>query len=159
MPNRSFSLINANVELSRRNFFMSAAALALSKHATVQAGGEKLLLVCGANSTLSSELTKSARKIFLGIPLIAHEEVVTPIMNASAVRTRELFLQRVLYMSAEVFERHQQAKIYRNSGQRIPESTSVSALIALLNKNPCHLSYILAPDLPNEQNVRVLGTL
>jgi hypothetical protein len=173
MPKHLFSLIQtdaknamgaafpelAKARLSRRLFCLCAGVFAASKHPTAQAQSEKLLLVCGANSPLATDLTKNTRKIFLGIPITAHKEVITPIMNASSQRTRELFLQRVLYMSTEVYERHQQAKIYRNSGQRIPESGSIPALITLMNQNPCHLSFMLASDLPGDNSVKVLGTL
>jgi hypothetical protein len=173
MPNKPFVLIQCKAEgatsaavpaqtrsgLRRHYLLSSVAALLAAGHSKAQAGAEKLLLVCGASSPLSGELTKHARKIFLGIPVTTHEGVVTPVMNASAQRTRELFLQRVLYMSAEVYERHQQAKVYRNSGQRIPESGSLPALIAMMNQNPCHLSFMLASDLPGNNSVKVLGPL
>jgi hypothetical protein len=99
--------------MNRRDFLLSSGGLLLLPLALGAAEAD-LVLVAGGRSQLPAISPKEVRKIFLGVQVHLGEKEVVPFMNGSITETKELFLQKVLFMSASVYERHMVGRVFRS---------------------------------------------
>jgi hypothetical protein len=127
--------------------------------AAVYANENSLVLVASSGSTLPAIKANDVRKAFLGLPVTVNEKTIVPIVNSSNNDTKELFLQRVLFMSGTVYERHSVGRVFRNGGNKLAEFSDPIALASALTANPLSISFMLAVDAKKMSTVKILGEL
>jgi hypothetical protein len=144
--------------MKRREFLIGVGALALWP--TLSSASESnLVLVAGARSTLPAIPPKDVRKIFLGVPLVLGDKEVVPLFNLSVEETKELFLQKVLFMSGPVYERHIVGRVFRNGGMRIAEFQDSTLLSNALVNNLQSISFMAGQDARKLHSIKILGDL
>jgi hypothetical protein len=145
--------------VKRRQFMHTIIGVVLLPSAAVYANETNLVLVASSGSILPSIKANDVRKAFLGIPVSVNEKTIVPIVNSSNNDTKELFLQRVLFMSGAVYERHSVGRVFRNGGNKLAEFSDPIALASALNANPLSISFMLAADAKKMTTVKILCEL
>jgi hypothetical protein len=118
-----------------------------------------LVLVASLKSQLPFIPASDVRRLFLGVPLMHAEKEVVPLLNGSVVKTKEPFLQKVLFMSAPVYERPMVGRVLRNGGPRILEFQDGNALVQALTSNPKAISFMSGQEAQKAASLKVLGNL
>jgi hypothetical protein len=145
--------------MKRRQFLQAFGSVILLRSAATHANEANLVLVAASGSTLPAIKANDVRKAFLGVPVVVNEKIIVPIVNSSNNDTKELFLQRVLFMSGAVYERHSIGRLFRNGGNKLAEFSDPIALASALTANPLGISFMLAADAKRIASVKILGEL
>ncbi len=144
--------------MMRRNFLAGVGALLVTP-AAVWASQGGLVLVAGSRSPLPAIGASEVRKIYLGVPLLLADKEVVPLLNLSMPETKELFLQKVLFMSGPVYERHLVGRVFRNGGSRIAEFQDSGALANALSNNTHAISFMSGTEAGKMSTLKILGNL
>lgn len=143
--------------MKRRHIFLAAVALPALLRA--QSGANASLAMVAASTSAIAQLTPAeVRKLYLGVPLqIAGAEVV-PMLNVSDPTVKELFLQKVLFTSAQVYERQLLGKQFRN-GAKTAQFTDQAALVAALINDPMAVSFMDVNVAKATRGIKIIGDL
>jgi hypothetical protein len=147
---RNVSLVGIVIAL-----FVGAMAMALTCPA--RAAEPKLVLVASAKSPVAPISAAEARRLYLGVPLVQDGHEVAPLRNAADPGTQELFLQRVLFMSAQAYERQMSGRVYRSGGNRIPEIADIRELVDKLLKEPWSVTYMSQEAAASQPNLKIVS--
>ena len=131
----------------RRHALLMLVTLAAVAYAAPDAEPQ-LVVIADARSPLTTIPIGEVRKLFLGVPLVVNNIEVVPVLNQSDPQLAEAFLQKVLFMSATVYERRMVGKVYREGGARIAEVHSREELVRVLAADPRRVSYASRDALP-----------
>jgi len=101
-----------------------------------------LVIVVDENSPIRGIPIADVRRRYLGIPLVINGVEVIPVRNLSDTDFYEVFLQRVLFMSAESYERRMLTKIFREGGESILAVTSREELYRVLRNDPRRVTFV-----------------
>jgi hypothetical protein len=145
--------------MKRRCFIKACGSFILLSSTQVKAADISLVLVAASGSTLSALNANDVRKAFLGVPVSVNDKIIVPILNSSNSDAKELFLQRVLFMSGAVYERHSIGRVFRNGGNRLADYSDQIALANALATTPFGISFMLAADAKKTSVVKILGEL
>ena len=126
---------------------------------TADAGEVRLVLVASADSPIASLSPAEVRRLYLGVPITQNGHGITPLRNASDDTVREMFLQRVLFMSAMAYERQISARLYRSGGNRLPEYSSARDLVAALAADRWSVTYMSEKAAAEFSGVKIVGEL
>lgn len=108
-----------------------------------------LLVSCGTGS-LGEISLRDVRKAYLGLPIGKGGETIKPVRNETDERLHEIFLQRVMFMSAAVYERQVLANVFRFGGQQ-PRRVSKSAeVVEVLKDSPSAVTFMWSDALPTD---------
>jgi len=130
-------------------------AMVLGPANAARAGASDLVIVVDETSPIRSISVADVRRRFLGIPLVVDGVEVVPVRNLSDADFYELFLQRVLFMSAPNYERRMLNKVFREGGDRILAVTSNDELYRTLHKDPRRISFV--PRAAVRPNLRIVA--
>lgn len=115
-----------------------------------------LLLVCSADSTLSSLSITDARKIFLGIPTVLDNIRLVPLLNTSDALLTEVFLQKIIFMSKRDYEQQLVSRVFRLGGKRPSEYENIPELINELLSTPGSVSFMWSDEVENYKDLKSL---
>ena len=104
---------------------------------------ERSLVVVRSDQTAGPALTEQeVRKLFLGEALIKDGQRVEPLRNGANLLLYEVFLQKIIFMSARNYERQLLSRVFRLGGQRPPLYNDLNELIAMLKTNPATVTFM-----------------
>jgi hypothetical protein len=140
---------------------IALAAAAFAAVASLAADGDdhRLVLVAGASSPLAPLTSSDVRRLYLGIPLTQAGREITALRNAESPVVKEMFLQHVLFMSSQAYERQLSARGYRNRGSLIPEIKELKVLMEVLAADPHAVTYMQSDTAARRAGIRILGGL
>jgi hypothetical protein len=144
--------------MNRRTFLSGAGAILVTPIAGWASEGG-LVLVVGSRSLLPAIGANEVRKIYLGVPLVLAEKEVVPLLNVTMPETKEMFLQKVLFMSGPVYERHLVGRVFRSGGSRIAEFQDSGALVNALANNSHAISFMSSSEAGKISTLKILGNL
>lgn len=147
-----------NVSLNRMVVALLLCAITLAEPGWARAAEPKLVLVASAKSSVAAISATEARRLYLGVPLVQDGHEVEPLRNAVDPAIQELFLQRVLFMSAQAYERQMSGRVYRSGGNRIPEYADQRALIDKLLSDPWAVTYMSVDVATSQPNLKIVST-
>jgi hypothetical protein len=130
-------------------------AFVLGLPSAARPAASDLVIVVDESSPIRSISVADVRRRFLGIPLAVDGVEVIPVRNLSNTDFYEVFLQRVLFMSAQSYERRMLNKIFRDGGDRILAVTSIVELSRALHDDPRRISF--APRGAVGSNLRIVA--
>jgi len=125
----------------------------------VLADENHLVLVASASSSIASLSTASVRRMYLGVPINQNGHAITPLLNIVDTTIQELFLQHVLFMSSNVYDRQIAGRRYRTGGNTVQEYANLSELVAALAANPWAVTYMTEESVLGMPNIKVLTKL
>jgi hypothetical protein len=152
--------VERDVPLIRRIFASIALFLcAIGLPHALAAEDGRLVLVASAHSPLAALSPSEVRRLYLGMTLTHSGREIVALRNAENPVVREKFLQHVLFMSAQAYERQISARLYRAGGNRIPEFTAVESLLESLAADPLAVTYMQADSAARRPGIKVLAEL
>ena len=138
---------------------LSLLAGALFGHAVRAADEGRLVLVASVNSPIATLSPADVRRLYLGIPLTHGGREIVALRNAENPTVKEMFLQHVLFMSAQAYERQISARLYRAGGNRIPELRELRSLLDSLAAEPLAVTYMQADAAARQPAVKIVAEL
>jgi hypothetical protein len=149
--------VERDVSLTSIAIALLVGAIALATPFPAHAAEPKLVLVASAKSPVAPISAAEARRLYLGVPLIQDGHEVEPLRNAADPGIQELFLQRVLFMSAQAYERQMSGRVYRSGGNRIPEYADQRALFDKLQSQPWSVTYMSLDAAAGQPNLKIVS--
>ncbi len=121
---------------------------------------QSLVLVADARSTLPSLTLRELRKAYLGVPVIKNELQVQPLINLTDELLYEIFLQKVMHMSSQSYQRQLVTRFLHAKGNRPPVYRDQKTLFDALAKDPGAITYIMwAEDAKKHTNLKIITML
>lgn len=117
----------------------------------------RLVLVTDASSGITSLSNSETRRLFLGFPVVKSGHSLEAAINRSDPFLYQVFLQRVVYMSSSVYERHLLTNVIQLGGQRPQTYNDARALISVLRESPGTVSMLWESDAKANGNLIILG--
>jgi len=119
----------------------------------------QLVLVSSENSTVLPFTPAQLRKLFLGLTNEHEGAAIRPLRNMNDERLYNVFLQKVVFMSARNYERHLLSRVINMGGHRPPSYPSQAELAQKLRADHHSVSYMWASTARNTSGVKVLQKL
>ncbi len=119
----------------------------------------KLVLVAGAQSQLFEINNREVKLLFMGLPIIKQDERLEPLLNASNEVLYEVFLQKIIYMSAKNYERRLLTKMFRFGGRRPVKYFNLDELLKNLKLSPRAVSFMWEVEARKLVNVKIVREL
>lgn len=152
--------------MTRRKFiatlFCGVAAACASGVGAAWAGGmRKLVLVVASGSDIGRLSPGDTRKLFLGVPVAAapSREPMHPLRNASDPVLEEVFLQKVIFMSRDAYERALLTRAMHGGGVRPALHDSETALVDALRADKFAVTYMWADRAAAQPNLKIVAEL
>jgi hypothetical protein len=121
--------------------------------------GQTVVLVTARDSHPVTLSRKEVRKSFLGIPITKDGLQIWPLRNVADPRLQEVFLQKVMFMSLEIYERRLIGREFRQNGDRPPAYRDAADLARALSHTPGAVTYMWAAQAAASPWVKVIGEL
>lgn len=148
----------AAVKLTRRSLLASLIATALPWQSRAQ-GRDIAVLVTADPDSYTALASIEVRKLFLGFTIVHNGAVLQPVRNRSDELLDKVFLQHVVSMSADAYERRLLALSLRQGRARPREVRSRDELIRVLKTVRHSLSYAWQADVDSLGDIHVVRTL
>ena len=133
--------------------------LACGVFGPLHSASESVVLVVRADSPINDLSSVEVRKLFLGFPVLVDGKVLHAIRNRSDVRLDDVFLQQIVAMSQEAYDRQILVGLNRQGWVRPAEVGSVVRVIEYLYADPQAVSYVWLRDVEHNPRLKVLRTL
>ena len=119
----------------------------------------RLVLVASAKSNVAGMMPAEVRRLYLGIPIIRDGKEIIPVLNTSDPMIQEVFLQRVLFMSAHAYVRQMTARVYRSGGNRIRNYNDFRNLVEALVEDPQSVTYMPYETASTLSGIKIIASL
>jgi hypothetical protein len=118
-----------------------------------------VVLVVRADSPVRDLSSVEVRKLFLGVPVLVDGKLLHPLRNRSDLRLDDIFLQQIVAMSQEAYDRQILVGLNRQGWVRPADVGSVVRIIEDLYADPQAVSYMWLRDVEHNPRLKVLRTL
>ncbi|MHB1676906.1 MAG: hypothetical protein ACYCSS_05125 [Sulfuriferula sp.] len=118
-----------------------------------------LVLVAAKDSSIPQISPEEVRRLYLGIPVDSGGHLIKPLINATDSLVQEIFMQQVLFMSTEAYQRQNLSRTYRTGAIAAPVYTDMAALVAALKVNPNAVTYMLRVTALAQPDLKIIGDL
>jgi len=115
-----------------------------------------LVVVADSSSSVDKLTAQEVRRIFLGVSHKGSGDTLYPLRNTSDPILEEIFLQKILFMSANSYRRALAGRMVRTRVAGPPAYQDQAELIKHLHEDPRSITYLLATDLPDDGSMKVL---
>lgn len=146
------------MRLAKNTLFFLLIALIIPLKSGM-ASERELVIVTSAGNHIAPFARDDLRRLFLGIQPKHTPIKITPINNKSENIMYEVFLQKVILMSALAYERHLISKVFNHGTQRIKTADDKTKLLKELEYNQNAISFGWATDLKNNPKLRVVQSI
>ncbi len=138
---------------------MALAALLLSAASVSARGEESLALIVSASSPIARLELIEVRKMYLGFTVVRGGLSLRAFENHSDERLHEVFLQNVVGMPDEAYQRRLLMSTLQQGGQRPRVYTSTADLLNAIAADPSAVSVAWTKDVAGDHRVKVLRIL
>jgi hypothetical protein len=135
-------------------FWFAYGLLAVVAHGAL-AAERSLVLVRSEQATVPPLTEQEVRKLFLGEALIKNGQRVQALRNGTSPFLYEVFLQKIVFMSARNYERQLLSRVFRLGGQRPPAYEDLNELIAALMNNPAAVTFMWEDEARTIPGIKV----
>jgi len=146
------------VMASRRDILCLAMAVLVARQASAIEDDTVVLVTAEPDPDFSLPTVK-LRKLFLGFTVLHDGNVLQPIRNRSDELLDKIFLQHIVAMSDEAYERRVLSMSLRQGRQRPREVYSRDTLIQTLLRIPHCISFAWQSDLRGVPGIHMVRTL
>lgn len=146
----------------RLTVVLLCAIALLSITATAHAVERQMVLVTDAATPLPALSSLELRKLFLGMSLEKQGRQLVAVNNDADALLHEVFLQKVMFMSAHDYERQLLSTMFRTGASRPPAVSDTRQLQDLLRAQPntvTYVTYMWASDAQALSGVSVVQVL
>lgn len=125
----------------------------------VFAANENSQMVLVSGSTPPHLTQSELRRLYLGAPVTKHGKKLVPLRNESDELLYEMFLQKVISMSASRYEQFLVKRVYRGAGSRLRVATKFKKVVALLKQRSDMVSFMWKVDAENTNGINIIQPL
>lgn len=119
----------------------------------------QLVLVAAGHSTAVAMNNGDVRRIYLGLRDANGAQQLLPLGNRSDLLLYEVFLQKVIFMSARNYERQMLSHLYQSGSPRVQMYENRTDILQKLKRDPQAVSYMWDSDLKADPELRVLQVI
>ena len=119
----------------------------------------QLVVVSSVDSPIQKITKEETRRAFMAIPTVISGIRLKPLRNESDPQLREVFLQKVIFMSKSKYEKRLVSQIFRSGGNRPSVFEDTAELIAELARSPEAITYMWSNQISESDRVRIIGVL
>ncbi len=139
--------------------FCCVGCLYVGNTAGMAAEARYLVLVSGALSNVPQLTPNEVRKLFLGVVLVKDGQRIEPLLNATEPLLNEVFLQKIIFMSGDNYQRQLNARIAATGDPRPQEYSDRWQLISALRTRPGSVSFMWNKDVRVQTGLKVIQEL
>jgi hypothetical protein len=132
------------------------AAFVLPATSMVHAEEQHIAIVASAGSVIKAISAKQVRRAYLGASIVLDGVEIKPLRNQTNKLAEEVFLQKVLFMSAEAYERQLLARAFRG-GSRPKAYENFSDLLAALQNDNATITFMQYEKAISTPGIRIIG--
>jgi hypothetical protein len=134
------------------------ASFVLLAPALGQAHEQRIVIVTGEGSKIKAISAKEVRRAYLGAIIVLNGIEIKPLRNQSDKLAEEVFLQKVLFMSAEAYERQILALTFRG-GNILKAYDKLNDLLSVLQNDNTTITFMLFGTAMTTPGIRIIGDL
>lgn len=123
---------------------------------SANAASSRLVLVTNAQSPIHQMTPDEARKLYLGMPMVVDGKLIHPLRNNSDTTMQEMFMQKVMFMSTQAYERQILSRVFRTGGNRPPVYTEIPELLKALESDRNAVTYLPRDTAISTVGVRII---
>ncbi len=116
----------------------------------------RLVLVTSAQSSIPQLTPDQARKLYLGMPMVVDGKLIHPLRNNSDATVQEMFMQKIMFMSTQAYERQILGRVFRTGGNRPPVYTEMPELLKALESDRNAVTYLPRDTATSTVGVRII---
>ncbi len=117
---------------------------------------QDIVVVSANQSPIQALAPVEVRRLFLGFPVNHRGQRIQPLLNFSESLLYEVFLQKVIFMSASSYERQVLARTFQQGNARPLEFTAQGPLNDALKSRPSAVTFMWEKDVKNKPNFKVV---
>ena len=117
------------------------------------------VLIVAAGEPVEKFTTKELRLLYLGYPVTRGELRFEPLVNQSDKITYQGFLQKVMFMSEQSYNRKLVTRVFRRGGERPPSYHQRDPLISELKKNTNAITFVMPEVAASIEGIQVVQHL
>ncbi|MBU1690839.1 MAG: hypothetical protein KJ958_00525 [Gammaproteobacteria bacterium] len=140
-------------------YCLLVATCSFGANTTWADGMRKLVLVAATGSDITRLAPADIRKLFLGVPVNIGAETLRPLRNASDPTLDETFLQKVVFMSRDAYERALLTRAMHGGGVRPVIYDSEAKLVSALLTDKFAVTYMWADKATARTNLKIVAEL
>ncbi len=119
------------------------------------AAERSLVLVRSEQASVPAPTEQEVRKLFLGEVLVKDNQRVQALRNLTDPFLYEVFLQKIVFMSAHNYERQLLSRVFRLGDQRPLVYEDLNELIAALKSNPAAVTFMWEDEAKTIPGIKV----
>lgn len=120
---------------------------------------QELVLVASSAADYKIPTLFEVRKLFFGYPIQRNNIPLNAIINKSNEAGYQIFLQKVIHLSARNYERRMLSKTFRTGSPAVQEVATLSALKNKLASNKFSVSVMWRKEVEQEPNLKIIQVL
>lgn len=136
-----------------------AAILTVFHQPEACAAKQDLVLVAANNTAVTQMSPDEVRRLYIGVPIEVDGYFINPLINATDSLVQEIFMQQVLFMSAEVYMRRNLSFSYRKTEIPAQIYSNLPSLIAALKANRYAVTYMLRSTAITIPELKIIAEL
>src|SRR5665647_2583032 len=122
----------------------------------VYAEEQRIAIVASSHSGIKAISAKEVRRAYLGASIVLDGVEIKPLLNQTDKLAGEVFLQKVLFMSAEAYERQLISRSFQG-GSRPKVYENLTDLLAALHSDNATITFMLYETAINNPGIRIIG--
>jgi hypothetical protein len=119
---------------------------------------QRIVIVTGEGSKIKAISAKEVRRAYLGAVIVQDGIEIKPLRNQSDKLAEEVFLQKVLFMSAEAYERQLITLTFRG-GSILKAYDKFNDLLSVLKNDNTTITFMLFGTAMTTPGIRIIGDL
>lgn len=119
---------------------------------------QRIAIIVNAESGITAISAKQTRRAYLGASIVLNGIEIKPLLNQTDQLAGEVFLQKILFMSADAYQRQLIARSFQG-GSRPKAYEDRTALLAALHSDNAAITFMLYETAINTPGIRIIGNL
>lgn len=117
---------------------------------------QHIVMVSASSSPIQPFGPTEVRRLFLGLAVSQHGQRIQPLLNLSNPLLYEVFLQKVIFMSASSYERRVLSRTFQHGDAQPLEFTEQARLSDALKSRPSAVTFMWEKDARDKSNFKVV---
>lgn len=118
-----------------------------------------LVLVSSVNANIRSLSYKEVRRLYLGAPVLNEGQPIKPLRNLQEPFLEEVFLQKVIFLSARGYDNHLLSRVFRMGGLRPEAFENKTSLFTALHEYSHAVTYMWEDEVEKNNELKKIGAL
>jgi len=117
------------------------------------------VLVAAAGTPMHKFTNKELRRLYLGYPVTSGNRRFEPLVNQSGEVIYQVFLQKVMFMSEQSYNRKLVTRVFRHGGERPLSFQQRGPLISALKNNTSAITFMMPDVAAGIDGIQVVQSL